>query len=303
MPEASPPFVSVIIPVYNDAVRLALCLEALSKQSYARDCFEVIVIDNGSHQSPSAVVDKHDFTQLEVETKPGSYAARNKGLTVARGPVLAFTDADCIARPDWLKCGVERLMQLDGRGVVAGRIELFCRDPQRPTWVELYDCVTGLDQATTVVRSHGAATGNSFTGRQVFDAVGPFDETMKSWGDVQWAQRAHAAGFELVYCADAVIDHPARYRWGEIIRKNRRLIGGEQTLNKDKPKPAGRKALPLRLWNNLRPHLGEAWRRTDDERVRGFRQRLKVAAVITVLRYVKLYERIRLRLGGQTERL
>lgn len=40
------PFVTVIIPVYNDSERLAICLKALEEQTYALDSYEVIVIDN-----------------------------------------------------------------------------------------------------------------------------------------------------------------------------------------------------------------------------------------------------------------
>ena len=50
------PFVSVVIPVYNDADRLALCLRALEAQTYPRERFEIVVADNGSTDHVSAII-------------------------------------------------------------------------------------------------------------------------------------------------------------------------------------------------------------------------------------------------------
>ena len=134
------PFVSVVIPVFNDAERLRLCLSALAQQTYARSRFEIIVIDNGSDDLVPVkdLVAVYDNATLAVESLPGSYAARNRGLELAKGEAIAFTDADCIPDPDWLERGVARLRQDSNCGQVVGRINLFFADPQRPTAVEVY---------------------------------------------------------------------------------------------------------------------------------------------------------------------
>src|SRR4051794_296822 len=90
------PFVSIIIPVYNDGERLRTCLTALSKQTYPAERFEVLVIDNGSKVSPGPIVADFPFAKLSIETRPGSYCARNNGLALAKGEMFAFTDADCV---------------------------------------------------------------------------------------------------------------------------------------------------------------------------------------------------------------
>jgi len=51
MSKLSTPFVSVIIPVYNDSIRLRTCLQALEEQTYPKSAYEVIVVDNGSDES------------------------------------------------------------------------------------------------------------------------------------------------------------------------------------------------------------------------------------------------------------
>lgn len=131
------PFVSVIIPVLDDPVRLALCLQALEDQTYAADRYEVIVVDNGSVSDLAPVVVAFAHAQLAVEPRRGSYAARNMGIGLARGEVLAFTDSDCIPQPDWLEAGVARLMGAAGCGLVGGRVAIFARDERRPSAAEL----------------------------------------------------------------------------------------------------------------------------------------------------------------------
>src|ERR1041385_9155423 len=106
------PDVSVVIPVLGDAERLALCLDALDRQTLPANRFEVIVVDNASDRDEAiaAVVAEHaPRFRLLHEPRPGSYAARNRAIADARGTIIAFTDADCIPRPDWLERGIAAL--------------------------------------------------------------------------------------------------------------------------------------------------------------------------------------------------
>ncbi|MBE7561352.1 glycosyltransferase family 2 protein, partial [bacterium] len=96
------PAVSVVIPVYNDAERLAACLAALAAQEGVAGGFEVVVVDDGSSDGPEAVVAEYAFARLVRQEKAGPAAARNRGAAEARAPLLAFIDSDCIPRPDWL---------------------------------------------------------------------------------------------------------------------------------------------------------------------------------------------------------
>ncbi|NJR32909.1 MAG: glycosyltransferase, partial [Chamaesiphon sp. CSU_1_12] len=68
-------FVSVIIPVFNDAERLRLCLEALQNQTYPQNLYEVIVVDNGSNpdEDVKSVVAEFGQAIAAFEPTPGSY--------------------------------------------------------------------------------------------------------------------------------------------------------------------------------------------------------------------------------------
>ena len=99
----NPPFFSIVVPTYQRPVQLAACLQALSRLDYARERFEVIVVDDGSPTPPKAVVESlRDRLQLtlHLQRHAGPAAARNAGAMRARGKYLAFTDDDCLPAAD-----------------------------------------------------------------------------------------------------------------------------------------------------------------------------------------------------------
>lgn len=184
------PFVSVIIPVYNDAERLEKCLAALENQTCPQDLYEVIVVDNASDESITRVVDKYQQTSATYEPEQGSYAARNKGITIAKGEIIAFTDSDCIPAPDWIENGVMALKNNPDCGIIGGRIKLFFRDPNRLTAVELYEDLTAFPQKRHIEINNFTPTANLFTHKVFFDKVGKFNYKLKSNGDREIG-RAH----------------------------------------------------------------------------------------------------------------
>lgn len=294
------PAVSVIVPVYNDRDGLARCLDALAAQTYPRHLVSLIVVDNGSTEDVAGLVRSHPAgATLLTETMPGSYAARNRALSVAKTPVIAFTDADCLPEPDWLDRGVAALGDDDRLGLVAGRIQLFAADAARPTGAELYDMAYALDQERHLTVSHFGATANLFTRRSVVDQVGPFDGAIRSRGDYEWGRRVWAAGFRQAYAADAVVRHPARRSLRAMVAKARRIRGGDlgvgalDTSALATAARVGRGLLPP--WKAL-PHY-RAYRSTYG---RGRALRFFGA---TYLRQVTVTaEELRIRMGGRPRR-
>lgn len=101
--------VSIIIPVFNDEAGLSACLRGIANQNYPMNLIQVVIADNAS-SPPIQIVNKHPFEiRLTQCIKPGSYAARNVGAKAATSNILAFTDADCVPDPEWLKQGIRRL--------------------------------------------------------------------------------------------------------------------------------------------------------------------------------------------------
>lgn len=224
------PFVSVIIPVYNDPIRLQTCLQVLEKQTYPKNSFEVIVIDNGSEQSIEPIVSQFPQARASFEAQRSSYAARNKGITMAQGEILAFTDSDCIPASDWVAKGVAHLQHRGDSGIIGGSVEFFFHDPRRPTAAELYNSLTDLQMKFHIEQMGFCATCNLFAFKRTFEHIGPFDGNLKSGGDLEWSHRATASGYTLWYAEEVRIAHPARNSFAELIRKERRVAEGRIML-------------------------------------------------------------------------
>ncbi|WP_308873672.1 glycosyltransferase [Thiothrix subterranea] len=141
-------FVSIIVPTYRDWHRLKLCVNALTAQSYPSNAFEVIIINNDPDDHESNLNLPENF-RLIVESKPGSYAARNAALALATGEIIAFTDSDCIPDKEWIKNAIARLDA--GAERVAGRIELFFKS-KKLTPAEIFEKAYAFDQISYIKR-------------------------------------------------------------------------------------------------------------------------------------------------------
>jgi glycosyltransferase involved in cell wall biosynthesis len=207
--------VSVIVPVYNSAAFIRKLLDGLEKQDYPQDRREIIIVDNGSNDDTAKIISEYPFILAQENDIQSSYAARNKGISIAKGEIIAFTDADCRPRPDWLSNGVRSLLE-SGADMVAGKVEFIYSE--KPTAAEIYDSITHM-QMESQVRERGVApTANIFVKRDMFDKIGLFDSRVKSGGDAQWTGKATKKGFRLDYCGLAVVAHPTR-NFREIIKK------------------------------------------------------------------------------------
>lgn len=222
---AREPILSVIVPVYQDWDDALLLLACLSSQTLPPCNWQAILVDNGSDWIPDLSDWSHFVTIISCDT-PGSYAARNRALSLARGQYMVFTDADCRPESDWLANIHKRILADDHPNLVAGNVVVDKLTPGKANRYELYDMALGLPQERYVSRGY-AVTANLTVDREVFESVGLFDERRFSGGDAEFCQRAIGAGFRLVYEATATVYHPARSEWALVERKARRIKGGQ----------------------------------------------------------------------------
>lgn len=213
------PMVSVIVPHYHDLQRLDQCLSALEAQTYPRERFEITVADNASPEGEAAVASiVGSRARLVVVPEKGAGPARNGGVAASTQPLLAFTDADCLPEPGWLAAGVAALSRGD---IVGGGMKVLVETPGRPTPTEAFEMVFAFNNEHYVNRLGFTVTANLFCARSVFERVGGFRVGVSE--DLEWSTRARAAGFTLVYAGEAVVGHPARRTWAELIAKWRRI--------------------------------------------------------------------------------
>jgi glycosyltransferase involved in cell wall biosynthesis len=230
MNKLSDPFVSTIIPVYNDLKRLKICLGALENQTYPRNLYEVIVVNNNPLENIEPHIVHFDNVRVICESRRSSYAARNKGILNAKGAVIAFTDSDCIPLEDWIEKGVQNLLSQRNVGLVAGKIEIIVSDPENPTAVELYEKIAAFPQKFYVEKQKYGATANLFTFKNIIEKVGCFDGTLLSSGDFEWGNRVFAAGYRQIFAGDTCILHPARRTFSQRFKKKMRIIRGRYEL-------------------------------------------------------------------------
>lgn len=292
------PEVTVVVPVRGDRGGLSACVAALLAQDHPS--YEVVLVDNGDNASSPVLSGARRNPRLRVVQEPqkGSYAARNAGVRAARGAVLAFTDADCLPRPDWLSRGTGRVVEAPLPCFVGGRIRLFAADPDRPTAAELFELAEGFPQESYVTRQHFAATASMFVRHEDFDRVGAFDGRLQSGGDREWGVRATALGLLGTYAGDAVVDHPCRATVRELRDKTLRVTRGDADVRRLQ----GRAVLEpgdVRAW--LRPPLRTTVRSTLRLRGVGRAAPVRYLAVAVGLHQLAFVERVRLsrRAGGR----
>src|SRR3972149_3365554 len=185
------PFVSVIVPVYNGERHIGNCIRSLLALNYPPSKIEIIIVDNNSKDATHRI--------------QSSYAARNAGIKKSRGEILAFTDSDCVADKDWIAKAVEQF-QDEHIGCVAGEIEGYSPS----NYIEEY-----LVRKSVLSHSEGtlkhwylpyAQTANAIYRKEVFEAVGPFEENWVSAGDTDltWRMLLHTE-YKLIFCKDALI--------------------------------------------------------------------------------------------------
>lgn len=220
------PAVSVVVPVLNASRTLPSCLEALLRLEPAPE--EIILVDNGSTDGSLSILQtfaaKHPDRTIHIlqEARRGASAARNTGIRVATGAVIAFTDADCAPDAAWLQF---LTVPFEDRavGAVAGRVVAA---PASST-LELFSALYTLHLPDRPARHRqwtpwggGFPTANLGVRRSLLDRLTGFDEEFKIYGeDHDLCARLYALGCEIVYAPGACVAHHHRTMLRGMLRQ------------------------------------------------------------------------------------
>jgi glycosyltransferase involved in cell wall biosynthesis len=210
------PTVSVIVPTHNAECTLQALLDSLVLQTYRKELTEIIIVDNNSTDASVDIASKFNTVTILHETQiQNAGAARNTGIKAASGEIIAFTDADCLPRTDWLEKGVESIINLK-TDRIAGAV-CFAPLSRDSSAFEMLDALYNLNQEKVVELFSAAVTANLFVKSELFSKVGLFPTNY--FEDMQWNRRASNAGFSLNYNPDVVVCHPPRNSWAAIFEK------------------------------------------------------------------------------------
>jgi glycosyltransferase involved in cell wall biosynthesis len=212
--QQAPPLVSVVVPVRDDRRSLDLLVDALEHQTLPRSLFEVIIADDGSSGGPPDQLQTGDgWIRVVAGPESTSSAARNRGVSAARGEVLAFCDSDSRPSRSWLEAGLRAIQSAD----IVGGVVLGTIGARRTIWTAL-DLDTFHDQERAV-RSGFAVTANLFVRRDFFLRANGFDAALHMYGDYDFVARCRAAGAALAFDPTVLVRHPTKATGREFLRK------------------------------------------------------------------------------------
>lgn len=197
------PQVSVVIPAYNAAATLPLCLDSLANQEFPSSAYEVIVVDDGSTDATAQIAQAASVRVIS-QKNAGPAAARNAGANAAQGQLLLFTDADCAPVPGWIGAltaafrdsavaGAKGVYMTHQRGIVPRFTQLEYQDR--------YDRMLGAD-SIDFIDTYSAAYR-----RDIFFANGGFDPSLLKLEDQELSFRLAEKGYRLVFTPAAAVYH------------------------------------------------------------------------------------------------
>lgn len=219
---------SVVIPDLHSP-RIGDVLDALWRQDRVDESYEILVVGRDRY----GLVRQHEaedkrirFLESERDLNPAE--ARNCGINAARGKLIFFLDADCVADPQWMATLLKAYAE--GHPVVGG--PMWFEGPQGGRglkklcgsyWV-LCDNVAHFhdllpDIGRGVNRHFMLATANMLVEKAILEKVGQFDEDFPVGEDFMLSMKIRSAGYDLFFEPDAKIIHkPVRDSLGDVLR-------------------------------------------------------------------------------------
>ncbi|MGB0651852.1 MAG: glycosyltransferase [Thermoplasmatota archaeon] len=197
------PSVSVVVTTRNEGRNLRHLLDSLAGQVEGPfDLADVILVDAKSTDNTAAVARSYaDRLPMQVVVEPcGRGRGRNLGAALAKGDLLAFIDADCIANAYWLRSLVTSWNGEPDR-VVAGRTQLTG-----------YWAFTKLHRVELPHRGVDTTwpSCNLAYSRALFERLGGFDDVFVTAEDIDLNYRAVEAGATIAHAPQAIVYAKAR---------------------------------------------------------------------------------------------
>jgi O-antigen biosynthesis protein len=206
LPPALPryPRVSVVVCAYNAERTMEACLASLEVLDYPD--YEVIVVNDGSTDRTLEISERFPFCRIISQPNKGLSVARNVGAEAATGEIVAYTDSDCVADPDWLTYLVAR-MEEGGLNACGGPNFPPPEDSLIPAAVAVSPGGPTHVLISDEVAEHIAGCNMAFR-RDALLALGGFDPQYRAAGDdVDICWRFQDAGHAIGFSPAAVVWH------------------------------------------------------------------------------------------------
>ncbi|HZY09539.1 MAG TPA: glycosyltransferase family 2 protein [Bacteroidota bacterium] len=202
------PFVSIVLPTYHRKGQLLRCFQTLEHQTYPRDKFEVIVVDDGSTDGTGEAIKEYQKnSKLKLsyyyQESAGPGVARNLGVENAAGGIIGFIEDDVLAEKTWIECAVKYFLSSDIAAVEG-----------RTMFEDSGKSIRRFESEQRV----GFLPCNMFIRREVFTSLGKFDaaffdsrRNLYFREDADFGFRLIQQGYTFKVAEDVIVTHPDPY--------------------------------------------------------------------------------------------
>lgn len=229
MSAVAPGEVGVVIPVgRRSTIDLERQFDALLRQTWTGPVHLVVSCNSEPVADVERLLGAVDWpvgwsaTAIDSSAVPGASAARNAGCRTLRTELVLFCDADDEVTETWIASMVDGLRR---DGVTTGPLRFdglnasWMWRTRESTWPHVrFGYLPTVQSANLGVRRH------------VFDTIGGFDETMGSAEDIDFAWRAHEAGYPTGWEPGAAVQYRLRARTTDLFRNHRHYARWDPVL-------------------------------------------------------------------------
>jgi cellulose synthase/poly-beta-1,6-N-acetylglucosamine synthase-like glycosyltransferase len=271
------PFVSVVIPAFNEEDRIAESIAAAIGQDYPH-C-EILIVNDGSSDLTKYIAERHRVRFIDLRQNRGKARAVNVGIKHARGDILVFSDSDSLLQADAVRNLVRHFVDPEV-GAVAGRVSIdntskFITRLQQVEYLFGQEVVkrAQVGSASSVLVCPGPVCAFR---RQALDAIGGFsDRTLTEDFDATLA--VIRAGYWVAYESRAVALTTAPITWRQLKKQRLRWSRGMFQVFADNTKL---------IWDRRAGLIGGFW--MPYYVISGIGSLVMEAALIIILPYIVL---------------
>lgn len=217
-----PPTVDIVIAARHEQRHIAACLEAIHAQDYPADLIRTFVIDNSDDDLTMAIASKFDCRVERSETVSAA-AARNRGIKLGTGELVALLDAHCIADRSWITNLVARFSDARVAGCQgkivyrhdSSLVRIVCGDLMNDSAdYEMRQLVAGENGAFPAIGSN-----NAMFRRSLIEEVGYFATDVFNCEDIDLSWKIFLLGYQFDFAPDAIVAHASPHSLFSFVRK------------------------------------------------------------------------------------
>jgi cellulose synthase/poly-beta-1,6-N-acetylglucosamine synthase-like glycosyltransferase len=225
------PKVSVIISAYNEEEKISDCIESLKAVDYPKDLYEVIILNDGSEDRTSSIVEKYadgkNIVFVDNKKNKGKAPCLNQGISLAKGSYVACMDADTVVPKDIFK---KTIPYFDDKQTGAVTVSVEVKNPKNFLQkIIRLEYILGLSLFLKVFSSfnciHVTPGPFSIYRKSLLDSIGGFDEKNIT-EDLEIAYRIHKSGYKIANCMNVSVKTITPHNFQGLYRQRKRWYSG-----------------------------------------------------------------------------